>query len=475
MEPSSSFGFLSLLPPLMAIFLALLTRQIHLSLFAGIYFGVWVLVGWNPFRALGETGNVLVEVFQSRSNTMVIFFCLLVGGLIALIQRSGGVEGFVLWVERRRFVQSRGGAQLLAWLVGLIIFVESSITCLVVGAVSRPLFDRLKISREKLAYICDATSAPVCMLIPLNGWGAMVIGLLTVQNVANPVSTLLTSLPLMFYSILAVLWVPVVILWRDFGPMARAERRAIVEGKLLADEARPMVSEEIVSLSRKEGVNPSALYLSFPIVVMVAFIPVGLYITGNGNPLNGNGSTAVFWGVSLAILASAVLLLIRKLFTVDELAGLVLKGSSGLLPVTILVLLAFGLGIVSERLSAGPYVAGLIAGRLSSSLLPCLVFVAGALISFSTGSSWGTFAVLIPIAIPAASSLGLPLPLALGAVLSGGVFGDHASPLSDTSIISSLSAASDHVDHINTQLPYALIGALISAIFYLLLGWIGSG
>lgn len=469
---NSSLGLISLLPPLIAIVLALVTRQIHLSLLAGVCFGAWSLAGWHPIRALGGTADLLVEVFQTRSNTMVIFFCLLVGGLLALVQRSGGVEGFVRLVQDWKFVQTRQGARMLAWVLGLIIFIESSITCLVVGAVNRPLFDRLKLSREELAYICDATSAPVCMLIPLNGWGAFVVGLLAAQSVVNPVLLLLKALPLTFYAILAVLLVPIFTYGGDFGPMRRAGRRARETGKVLRNGAVPMVSEEIVGLARKEEVTPKAIYLLFPVSFMIAVIPVGLFLTGAGDPLKGSGSTSVFWAVSSAVLVTSLLLWMRGVMRVAELVEFVLKGSAGLFPVTVLVVLAFALGIVCDKLQTGAYVAGLLSEGLSPGLLPCVTFLVSAFIAFSTGTSWATFAVLVPVTLPAASSLGASLPLTLGALLSGGVFGDHASPLSDTSIISSLSAASDHVDHIHTQLPYAVLGALLAAILYLVLGWI---
>ena len=470
-ELELSFGFFSLLPPLIAILLALVTRQVHLSLLAGLYVGACVWVNWNPLRALEETGNLLLDVFESRSNTMVVFFCLLVGGLLALGQRSGGVEGFVKWMQKWKFAQTRGGAQMMAWVVGLMIFVESSISCLVVGAISRPLFDGLKLSREKLAYICDTTSAPVCMLIPLNGWGALVVGLLEAQQVLHPVLLLVRALPLTFYAIAAVLAVPILVFLGDFGPMARAERRAREKGKVLRDGAVPMVSEELVGLAAKPGLPARALYLVFPILVMVALIPLGLYVTGGGDLLKGSGSTSVFWAVSLAVLLTSIVLLLGRVFRLAELVELILKGSAGLLPVTILVVLAFAIGILCDRLQTGEYAAGLLSRNLSPALLPGLTFLVSAFISFSTGTSWVTFSILIPVAIPAASSLGVALPLTLGAVLSGGVFGDHASPLSDTTIISSLGAASDHVDHTNTQLPYALLGALLAVVLYFFLGW----
>lgn len=469
---SSTYGVLSVVPPVVAIVLALWTRQVHLSLLAGVFVGAWVWTGWNPVLGLRETGSLLVEVFQSRGNTQVLLFCLLVGGLIALIQRSGGVEGFISWVERRRLAYTRTGAQMLAWLIGLVVFVESSITCLVVGAVSRPLFDRLKISREKLAYICDSTSAPVCMLLPFNGWGALIVGLLTVQQVADPVRVLASALPLTFYGLAAVLMVPAVVYLGDFGSMARAERRARVEGKVLADGATPMVSEEIANLNAKAELVHRARYLFFPVLVMVGFIPLGLYVTGQGNLLAGSGSTAVFWAVSAAILLFSLLLLAERALRLGEIVEVVLKGSSGLLPVTALLLFAFALGMVSDRLMTGHYVAGLMGSGLSPELMPLVVFLVTSAIAFATGSSWGAFAILVPIAVPAAAALNVPLPLALGAVLSGGIFGDHASPLSDTSIISSLAAASDHADHINSQLPYALSGLALAAGAYLLAGWL---
>ena len=253
--------------------------------------------------------------------------------------------------------------------------------------------------------------------------------------------------------------------------MARAERRAREKGKVLRDGAVPMVSEELVGLAAKPGLPARALYLVFPILVMVALIPLGLYVTGGGDLLKGSGSTSVFWAVSLAVLLTSIVLLLGRVFRLAELVELILKGSAGLLPVTILVVLAFAIGILCDRLQTGEYAAGLLSRNLSPALLPGLTFLVSAFISFSTGTSWVTFSILIPVAIPAASSLGVALPLTLGAVLSGGVFGDHASPLSDTTIISSLGAASDHVDHTNTQLPYALLGALLAVVLYFFLGW----
>ncbi len=469
-----------LLPPIVAIVLALWTRQVFLSLFTGLWLGTTILAGGNPLHGLLGLADQMVGVFQDAGNTRVVFFCLLVGGLIALVQGSGGVDGFVEWVRRRGWGEDRRSAELVAWFVGMVIFVESSITSLTVGAISRPLFDRVKLPREKLAFYCDATSAPVCMSIPLNGWGAYVLGLLAAQEVANSVSLLVQSLLFNFISLLAIVFALVLALtgW-SFGPMRAAEKRAEEHGHLVRPDSTPMIAEEVVGIRPEEGQVGSAVDLLIPIAVMVSMIFVGLYITGNGDIMSGSGSTSVLWAVSSAIICAFLLYGMprrsrrwKPLMTPAKVMDLVIKGSSGLVPVTLLIVLAFALGQVSRELEMGPYVVGLIGDGVPAWWLPALVFLVGCFVSFTLGSSWTTYAVMVPIALPLAEGLGVSMPLMLGAVLSGGVFGDLASPLSDTSIISSMSAACDHVDHVNTQLPYALLLAALSAMGFLIVGFV---
>ena len=465
--------WLSILPPISAIILALITRQVYLSLFFGIWLGWTILSDWNPLLGLINSIEAIINVFKESSNTKVIIFSALIGALIALTQRSGGVQGFVNLILNRGFIKSRKMAQIFAWAIGMSIFVESSITCLVTGAVSRPIFDKLKISREKLAYICDSTSAPVCIMIPLNAWGAYVLGLLSQVDVKNEISIFISSIPLNFYAIFSIaLVVFTAITGIDYGPMKKAELRAIREGKVIADEAMPLVSEEVINIQPKDKVKPRALNMIVPILTMILMMPIGLYITGNGNLTSGSGSTSVLWAVLTSIFVAGILYKFQKILTIRETIELTLKGMGGLIPLAVLMTFAFAIGSVCKELKTGEYVAQIASKFLKPSLLPSVVFLTSCIISFSTGTSWGTFAIMIPIAIPSAIAMNSNLPLVLASVLSGGVFGDHCSPISDTTIVSSMASACDHLDHVKTQLPYAVTAAGLAFTFFIIFGFI---
>jgi tetracycline resistance efflux pump len=496
----SAHPWLSILPPLMAIGLAIATRQVVLSLLAGVWVGWVIAAGGNPLMGTWEAINCVVAVFGEAWQTRVIVFTMLMGSLLILMQRSGGIDGFVQWVSRWRWSQTRRGAQLMAWVVGLGVFIESTITCLVVGTVSRPLFDRLKISREKLAYICDSTSAPVCILLPINGWGAYVLGLLAVEASAGHLGGVgelpifLAAVPLNFYAIISVLLVLFVVLtgW-DIGPMRRAERRAREEGKVLRDGAMPVVDTEVISLPRKEGVEPRLRNMMVPLLAMLLMVPLGIWITGitelraSGDPLslmsllsNASGSTAVLWGVLLAVAVAAVMMWTQRIFNVHELVDLSFKGAGGLVPLATIMMLAFAIGMTCNALGTGDWVAHTAEPWLSPAAIAPVVFLVSCLIAFSTGTSWGTFAIMIPLAVPLAhlfnenpATAGVSIPLVVSAVLGGGVFGDHCSPISDTSVVSSMASCSDHIDHVRTQIPYALVAAAGAVILYTVLGVIG--
>ncbi len=468
-----------LAPPIVAIVLALWTKEVYLSLLAGLWLGTTILVGGNPILGLRELVDQMVAVFGDAGNTRIIIFSLLVGGLIALVQASGGVNGFIRWAQERGWGTTRRSAEVLAWATGMVIFVESSITCLIVGAINRPLFDRLKIPREKLAYYCDATSAPVCMMIPLNGWGAYVLGLLAAQGITSGgVSLLAGSLLFNFYSIVAIVFTLILaITGFRFGSMARAEERAQERGELLRPGATPLISEEISELKPLHRSRERVGDLLVPISVMVGAIFLGLYVTGEGDIMSGSGSTSVLWAVCAAVSTAMIMYALpgsgsdgKPLMTPVQSIALVLKGSSGLVGMVVLVVFAFALGQVSRELEMGPYILSVVGTDWPTWWIPSMVFLIGCFISFTLGSSWTGFAILIPIALPLADGLGISQALMLGAVLSGGVFGDHASPLSDTSLIASMSAASDHVDHINSQMPYALSLAGLSFLGFLIAG-----
>ena len=461
----------SILPPLLAIALAIWSKQVILSLFAGIWIGYTLLSGLNPIAGAAQSLDGIIAVFGDGGDARVLLFTLLIGSLIATIELSGGVRGFVHFLETRRWVHNGKRAQVLAWITGLIIFIESNITLLVAGSVSRPLFDRYRISREKLAYIIDSTSAPVCVMIPLNAWGAVIISLVASTGVTNPLETFIASIPYNLYAIAAILLSGIVI-WRniDLGPMKKAERRTR-EGELLWPGAMPLVDISAEQENgQADGPIPSAAFMMLPIATMILMMPVSLYITGDGNLIEGSGSVSILWSVSMAIVVAWIMILAHGRSSVAELMQTFMKGAGALLPISAILLLALALGDVAGILRTGDYVASLVGANIPVVLLAPLIFLTSAFIAFSVGSSWGTFAIMIPIAIPIAVNLDLPLPLYLGAAISGAIFGDHSSPISDTTVVASMAAATDHIDHVRTQLPYALVAAAFATAGFLLLG-----
>ena len=465
-------GWYSVLPPVIAIVLAIWSKQVILSLFAGIWMGHTLLNQFNPLTGITRGLDGVIDVFTDPGDARVIIFTLLIGSLIATIERSGGIRGFVHYLETRRWVHNGFRAQLLAWMTGLVIFVESNITLLVAGSVSRPLFDRYKVSREKLAYLIDATSAPVCVMIPLNAWGAVIVSLVASTGAENPLKIFIASVPYNFYSIAAVLLAGVVIFKNiNLGPMKKAEERT-QGGDILWPGAIPLVdvSAEQQDVDESGADIPSAWLMALPILAMIVMMPIGLYITGDGDIIKGSGSVSVLWSVSFAILVAWVMTLIKGDCSVGELMQDFMKGAGALLPIAAILLLALALGDVARTLGTGTYVANLVGENIPVIFLAPLVFLVSAFIAFSVGSSWGTFAIMIPIAVPMATTLGLPVPLLLGAAVSGAIFGDHASPISDTTVVASMAAATDHIDHVRTQLPYALLAAGIAATGFLIAG-----
>ncbi len=462
--------WISLLPPVLAIVLAIATRQVYLSLAGGIWLGWTIMSGWNPLTGLAASIDGLVDVFVDPGETRVLLFTLVIGALIATIESSGGVQGFIQWLESKDRVRTGRGARMLAWTTGVIIFIESNITVLVAGSVARPLIDRYGVSREKLAYLIDSTSAPICILIPLNAWGAYNLGILSGLGVEDALSVFIESIFLNFYAIAAVL-IALWVAWSGWsiGPMKKAEERSR-GGVLLWPDATPLIDEAVLSPKLAPGIVPRAVNMVVPIGVMVFSMPLGLWITGNGVMSEGDGSTSVLWAVLLGLAAAWVLLRAQRLVTVDALVRTGLKGAGGLVPLALILLLSLGIKDVATALGTGPYVAQVTAGVLPPVVFLPLVFLVAAGIAFSTGTSWGTFGIMLPIAVPAAEALGLPLAPFVAASLSGGIFGDHCSPISDTTMIASMAAATDHIDHVRTQLPYALLGGAIATVAFALVG-----
>ncbi len=464
-EPS----LISLLPAVLAIVLAIWTRQVYLSLAAGVWIGWTMIEGWNPASGAARAIEETIAVLGDPGNTKVILFALFIGALIATVETSGGVKGFVRWLEEREWVTGPRGAQLLAYVIGWVIFIESNITVLVSGSVARPLVDRYRTSREKLAYIIDSTSAAVCILIPLNAWGAYILGILGELDVPDPLGTFVTAVPMNFYAIAAVLLAGFTVLTGlDLGPMKKAEKRA-AGGKLLWDDASPMLDPDVLK-PETEGGPAHPLFMVIPIAAMVLMMPVALYITGDGDIREGSGATSVLWAVLTGLVIAWIMILAARRSTVDELTRVGLKGAGGLINMATVLWLSLALAAVTDALGAGPYVAQLIAGTLPPVVFLPLIFLVAAFVAFSTGTSWGTFAIMLPIAVPAAMTLGWPVAPFVAASLSGGIFGDHSSPISDTTIIASMAAATDHIDHVRTQLPYAFIGGAIAVVGFAFVG-----
>ena len=460
----------SVIPPLLAIGLAIVTRQVILSLSIGLWMGAWLLGSGNPLVAIPQAIDAVINVFTDPGDTRVLVFTLVIGGLIATIEKLGGVRGFIHLLQEKKWVTGPGRAQWLAFGTGVVVFIESNITLLIAGAISRPLFDRYRVSREKLAYIIDATSAPICVLIPLNAWGAVIVSLLASSGIENPIDVFIGAILLNFYAIFAVL-VCALVIWSDFdiGPMRAAQKRT-AEGEFLWPNATPMVDPSLIEAEQSRQPQDSAKLMLLPVLALVLSMPLGLFVTGEGDLTAGSGSTSVLWAVLIALGTAWAIVLGSRRATLETLMQLFLKGAGGLLPVAMILLFSLALGDVANALGTGVFVAQLAQETIPSALLLPLLFLLSAFIAFSIGSSWGTFAIMIPLAMQIVAALDMNASVFLAAVLSGAVFGDHASPISDTTVVASMAAATDHIDHVRTQLPYALISAGLATVAFFVSG-----
>jgi len=348
----------------------------------------------------------------------------------------------------------------LAYVLGVIIFIESSITSLVAGTVAKPLCDKNGVSREKLAYICDSTSAPICSLIPLNAWGALLLGLIVTAIDANVisgdgVSLLIASIPYNFYSLFTLVIVLGVIFFNiDIGPMKDAV-------------SQPYHTEHI----EHEG-ESTPFPMLLPLIVMVVAVPFGLYLTGDGDIFKGSGSTSVYYAIIVTLLFMYLYYVSTNMLSHKAFFKGFYEGLGDMIPVMLILMFAIFIGKVIGDLGTAKYLAHLLSGNISPALVPLLIFIVASITAFSTGTSWGTFSIMMPIGLALGASMGLDIPLVIAAVISGGIFGDHASPISDTTIISSMAAGCDHVEHVRTQLPYALIGGVLAGVAFFMAGYL---
>lgn len=471
----TDYGLWSLIPPVLAIGLAIRTKQVVFSLSIGIFIGYLIIQEGNIFQGFLSTTSAFVEVFQSKGNARTVIFTLIIGALIRLITISGGILGFINWIQKKLLNQANfsGKIQASAALTGFLIFVESNISILTVGTIFRPLFDKHKIPREKLAFLADSSSAPSCILFPLNAWGAYIMGLLIVYDQIDPFQALLFSIPFNFYAILTLVFV----FWlalsgKEYGPMKKLSTQKQKQKKDVDTE--------------ETTITPSTpLNMIVPIAVMVLSMPLFLVHSGWDvsfagsfeekiwNSIgNGSGSSSVMNACFLAFITAAVMYGFQKKITFKSFFEESFKGMSEMLVMASLMVLAFAIGNLCNKLGTGIYVSRVTSSWLMPEVAPALIFVISAFIAFATGTSWGTFAIMVSIAVPLCFSIEGNLYLMIAAVLGGGVFGDHCSPISDTTLIASLASGCDHIDHVRTQLPYALFTGGLALILYFISGFI---
>lgn len=422
----------------------------------GTVFGLFIVNNFDISTTVISTVELFIKLLTTEWILKTLSFIVLVGAIMALIERSGGIGGFVDYVQnKKKLVSSKRSALMLSYIIGVVIFVETSITSLVAGAVGRPFCKEYGISNAKLAYVCDSTSAPISSIFVFNGYGALLLGLITTQISSGVISgdgidLLINSILYNFYAIVTLLIVFLSI-WFD------------IDFKIM--KLSKYNDYEIVKEHKKYG---SKYFMILPIALMVGFVFIFLYVTGDGHILKGSGSSSVFYTMLSTLAFMFIFYISKKVISVSEFFKVSTKGIKHLFPLAVIMLLAFSIGEVTGELKTGEYLASFASENIHVSLIASVVFVLSAFMAFATGTSWGTFSIMIPIAAPIAVAMGIDVGLLFGAVISGAIFGDHCSPISDTTIVSSLAAECEIVDHVKTQIPYALLGGTISAILFFL-------
>ena len=458
MEDLLNMGIISIIPAVLAIVLSFATKNTIAALAIACFTGT-TLVGVASGTPIVETlllgfPTLLKENLGNTSFSWVMLLNTFIGILVAYFQKTGAIQGFSQWVHDKKL--SRKGAQLMAWVLGMFVYFSDSFSPLFVGCTMRSITDKARISREKLAYIADSTSAPVSVLVPITGWAAYLSGLAVgvgcIATQEDASALFLKAIPFNFYPIFAVILVGLIGsgIVKDYGPMKKAEKRAMETGM----EPYP-------------GFKPR-VFLNFllPVIIIIT-VAISTYIAYN--------SAKTMEAFLLVVILMTISMMIQGI-PFKEVMDTLTNGIKGALPAVILLALAYSVNGLSQTMGTANYIISITQGFLTPHLLPVVIFVVAAIMAFATGSSWGTFAICMPIALPMAFSMtdGQLTPTVVAvfaAVAGGGVFGDHCSPLSDTTILSSMGSASDHLDHVRTQLPYALTCGALAAVAYLILGF----
>ncbi len=488
-------GWLSIVPPLVAIILALITKDVLISLFLGVFSGALILYDWNPITAFARSiDSIVTPALANSDHAKILIFTMLLGGMVGVINKSGGTLGIV---ERLRGLATNARrGQVATWMMGVLIFFDDYANTLIVGSTMRPITDKLRISREKLAYIVDSTAAPIASVFPISTWIGFEVGLIAASFTElaipyNPYSVFIGSIAYRFYPIFAlVLGFTIAFTCRDFGPMLKAELRASETGKVVADGDTPLADYSTSALAPPPDVPHRAINAFLPIGIVIGVTIVGLYVSGSSGLTrsdypttfkwiqdvfsNANSLDVLLWASLSAATVALLLPLLQRILTIRQAMEGLSEGFKAMLLACVVLVLAWSIGTITGELHTADFVVGLASGVLSPHWVPVLVFVMSAAIAFATGTSWGTMAILMPLVIPIAHRLSLAAnhPIdgdiyytfmlgTISSVLAGSVWGDHCSPISDTTILSSMGAGCDHIAHVRTQMPYALgIGLL---------------
>jgi len=452
--------WLSILPPIVAIIVVIWKKEVILALLLSVFCAEFLLTFNNNTSVLSSPINSIERIIATigdSGNARILLFSLLVGALLAFIRDSGGVAATVNKLVASGIASSKRRVGGITMFTGIAVFIESNLSVLTSGILARGLFDKYKMSRARLAYIIDSTSAPVCILILLNGWGAYVLALLSTYELEqNPLQILWATLPYNIYAWLTLVVVGYTIVSdKVHGPMKQAE-----------------IDLDSTDSSLKTTEATKSRFMLVPMIVMVGGMLGFMLYTGEGDLTAGSGSKSVLYATFLACIVAYTMLVFSKRTDHKGAIKMGFGGISELLPLVTIVLLSITLGASLKELGTGLFVAGIVGNHLALYLVVPMLFVAGGIISFTTGTSWGTFAILIPIGMPLVQSLGLPPAFVLAAILGGGIFGDHCSPISDTTAISSLAAGCDLLTHVRTQLPYALAVGGTTIVAYILISLI---
>ena len=442
---------------MLAILVAAFTRNVYIALGLGLVASETLILGGNPVLGPLMSAERAVQVLTDAGNARVLVFCLLIGALIVFMRESGGVDATVGLLDRKGLTSTPRRAGLAPAIAGTLIFIETNVSLLSAGVLGRRLYDTHGLSRERLAYVIDSTSAPVSAIILLNGWGAYVLTLIQPYGFESPISVVAGTVAWNAYSILTLIVVYFTVLAnRTFGPMRAADAAA-----------RPGAAELETVDHTPAG---RAVHMWLPLLIMVAGSVGFMAWTGKGNLLAGNGSLSILWGVCVAIAVAAVMLRLGRVFSSAEIQERFFRGVGEMVPPVTVLFLAIAFGASLKVLGTGAFMAGIVSDYIPAACVPMAVFIVSGITAFMTGTSWGTYGIMVPIAMPVAQAVGFPPELMLAAVLGGGVFGDHCSPISDTTVIASLAAGCDHVRHVATQLPYAVTTGIAAAIVYLFAG-----